>query len=124
MLAMLGFQAIDALADNIASEVHVPADTARALAADISRIIFEPIRQELERGLGAPQAKEEHLDEIEQVRQTMLAAEKKLAVAPSTPPAPKPSGSVTLGPADGAYKPGETSSARADIKDDPYREKP
>lgn len=48
MLTMLGFQKTADLAKNIAHEVGIQEDAAEALAADISKVVFEPIRAELE----------------------------------------------------------------------------
>src|ERR1700761_2951610 len=51
MLTLLGFQPIDELEKNIKSEVGVTDEVAKALTESISKIVFEPIRGELERSL-------------------------------------------------------------------------
>jgi len=56
-MTLLGFQSTDKLAINIQNEVGVPEETAKNLSADISRLVFDPIRQELERQLEHPQPK-------------------------------------------------------------------
>src|SRR3989344_650480 len=46
------------------------------------------------------------------------------SVIPATPPPPPPTEKAIRMPASGAYVPGEASSLRRDIVDDPYRETP
>ena len=151
MLALLGFQPVEDLQQNIKSEVGTSDEIAAALAADISKGVFEPIRQELERELEHPDAKAKEESAVEGMRTQMLgeqrtenseqkiargeqAPEEKLPVvasplpAPSvvsaTPPPPPPTEKAVRMPASGAYKPGEASAARKDVHDDPYREPP
>jgi hypothetical protein len=112
------------------------------------RIVFEPIREELERELGAPQAREEEMSDVEKLRQQALEEEGRQKAEsgtqqntesastayrlpptanvsfPATPPPPPPTEKISRAPASGAYVPGETSAARASIVDDPYREAP
>src|SRR5262249_27999899 len=57
MMTLLGFQESQNLAANIQSEVGVSAEDAAVLAVEINKIVFEPIRAELERGLEHPEAK-------------------------------------------------------------------
>ena len=151
MLALLGFQPVEDLQQNIKSEVGTSDEIAAALAADISKGVFEPIRQELERELEHPDAKAKEEGAVEGMRTQMLgeqraenseqkiargeqAPEEKLPVvasplpAPSvvsaTPPPPPPTEKAVRMPASGAYKPGEASATRKDVHDDPYREPP
>src|SRR5580692_2611988 len=56
MLALLGFQPVEDLQKNIKSEVGVSEEVAKILTAEISKIVFEPIRGELERQLENPDA--------------------------------------------------------------------
>ena len=58
MLTLLGFQQAENLENNLIREVGVTAEIARALAENINTIVFEPIRQELERQLEHPAAQE------------------------------------------------------------------
>ena len=116
MLALLGFLPVEELEDQIKSQVGVRPEVATALATDISRIVFEPIRQELEQELEHPQAKEGQMSGVETARAQLL--EKQKSAPENTPPAPK----VDRGPASDAYKPGEQSATRKSIEDDPYRE--
>lgn len=92
MLSLLGFQPAAELADNIQKHVSVDETTAISLAADISTIVFEPIRKELERGLDYPEATAIQKTGVEEMRDTILHNES--AVAPTalqTPPiAPSP----------------------------------
>ena len=145
MLALLGFLPMEELASNIKSEVGVSEDTAQNLARDISKVVFEPIREQLERELEHPEAKAENLSGIESARAEILeqtsvenagepaivppAVETPIAppvpsVVPATPPPPPPTVKAERGPASGAYKPGEASIARKSVDDDPYRESP
>lgn len=139
MLTLLGLEQVDVLRENIQREIGADEATASALAADISRIVFEPVRQELERGLEHPQAKTKEVSTVETARQEVLANKPEAGseqpansvapsatnrVSPATPPPPPPEGKAERGPASGAYKPGETSSMRKVIEDDPYREPP
>ena len=138
MLALFGFQPIEDLQANIKKEVGVSDEVAAALAADISTVVFEPIRQELERGLEHPEAKTASVSDVEAARIQVLGqaptANESIAiklpeparpsVAPGTPPQPPPETKVERGPASGAYKPGEMSIARKVVEDDPYREPP
>ena len=138
MLALFGVTPIDELQASIKKEVGVSAEVAAALAADISTVVFEPIRQELERELEHPEAKTASVSDVEVARTQVLGqaptANEGIAiklpeparpsVAPGTPPQPPPETKVERGPASGAYKPGEPSSTRKVIEDDPYREPP
>ena len=154
LMALFGIQPIVNLQKNLEHEVGMEPGAAQALAEDIMRIVFEPIREELERELGHPEAKEETLSDVEHVRDQMLAQNQvrssnfqisenenasstgpaiqlgqqaapiALLPKPGTPPPLPPTEKVIRMPASGAYKPGETSVARADIADDPYRESP
>ena len=89
-----------------------------------------------------PEAKEKEVSGVEAARTQMLAGtgdrgkvigerEETLSkpmtpspVVPATPPSPPPGEKAVRMPASGAYKPGEASTARKDIHDDPYREPP
>ena len=138
MYTLLGMADSADLEKNIRENVGVPENIARELAVDISRIVFEPIRQELERNLEHPEAKKESISGVEAARTQVLGqaptANESIAiklpeparpsVAPGTPPQPPPETKVERGPASGAYKPGETSIARKVVEDDPYREPP
>lgn len=149
MMVLLGIESTSAMQANIQKEVGVDAETATALANDISGIVFAPIRQELERQLDHPAAQEEIKTDTEQVREQMLAANAQptgaAAVVAQTPAAPavetKPVGDaatpvigtpantpvvapVTREPISETYKPGEASSDRKTVHDDPYRESP
>jgi hypothetical protein len=132
MLALLGFQPVEDLEKNIKSQVNVTDDVAKALAADISKIVFEPIRGELERQLSHPEAKAENLTGVETARKVALASEGTGAapiasttpVAPATPPAPANTDTAKRAPVSESYTPGQTSTDRKQVHDDPYREAP
>ncbi len=127
MLSLLGIQPVEDLEKNIKSEVNVSADVAKALAGDISKIVFEPIRQELERQLEHPEAKAAEVSGVEAAR-TQILEEKTAPVAPAvlpaTPPAEPPTGKIERAPISSAYKAGEASTVRKSVEDDPYREPP
>ncbi len=124
MMTLLGFQPSEELAANIASEVGIPQALADTLASDISKIVFEPVRQELERELGNPQAKDVPATQIETVRAQILSQEKPVPVAAATPPSPAPTEKAVRAPISESYKAGEASTDRKSIHDDPYREPP
>ncbi len=127
MLTLLGLQPTQKLADNVQSEVGVSSDIAAALAGDISKIVFEPIRAELERSLEHPEAKAEEKSDMETMRDQTLSAQgapKPTAPVPSTPPAPSPDGKAVRAPISTSYTSGQTSAARKAVHDDPYREPP
>lgn len=125
-LALYGFQPVEDLGGNIEKEIGVSQELARSLAEDVSRIIFEPIRQQLERQLEHPEAKSEEKSGVEAAREQVLAGNQQETppVVPATPPQSPPATKVERGPASGTYKPGETSTERKNIHDDPYREPP
>jgi hypothetical protein len=124
MFALLGFKPVADLENNLVKSVGVTADIARALALDVNRVVFEPIRQELERELQHPQAQQATVSGTEAVETQALAQESAAAAPAPTPPSPKPDATAARAPASGAYKPGETSAQRKSVTDDPYREPP
>lgn len=120
MLTLLGFQPTEELAHHLKADLDVSAEMAASLAADISKIVFEPIRAELERELAQPGAQG---DETNPAPATP-AAPAAPAVLPATPPAEAPAGKIERAPISESYKAGETSVARKSVHDDPYREPP
>ncbi len=130
LLTLLNIEPMESLAANLEAHVGILAQESAALVTDINEIIFRPIREALERELGHPQAKGENISDIEQIRRDAIKAEGVVPpattapapVAPGTPPPPKPDAKVVRGPASGAYKPGEASTTRKAVTDDPYRE--
>lgn len=133
MLALLGFQPIEDLEKNIKSEVGVSDEIAKSLTENISKIVFEPIRQELERQLEHPEAKEAQLSGVDEARKEALASEATSttpaapvapAVQPATPPPPPNEQKVERAPVSETYKPGQASTDRKEVHEDPYREPP
>jgi hypothetical protein len=137
MLALLGFQHIEDLQKNIQTHVGVAEDVAHALAESANTTVFEPIRAQLERELEHPDAKAEQLTDIETARAQNLQTDAAPAastnapstpvtpaptIAPATPPAPPPEVKVTRPSESTAYRPGEISTERKVVVDDPYRE--
>lgn len=121
-LTLLGFAPLEQLGQNIASHAGITPEIARALAEVINKEVFEPIRKELERGLDHPEAEAKQKTDAERLREQLLSGGK--AIVPGTPPVTEPAHTILRGPANGAYKPGEPSSARKIVADDPYREPP
>lgn len=130
MLTLLGVQPIEDLEKNLKNEVVVSSETAKSLAGDISKIVFEPIRAELERELEHPDAKAAGVSDVEAARTQILGGEDKPAapaapaVLPATPPAGAPTTKIERAPVSESYKAGETSAGRKSVHDDPYREIP
>ncbi len=126
MLTLLGFLRPEEFELNIKNEIGISAESAHALASDINVIVFEPIRRELERQLPHPDSRNTSHSETETVRteSPQVGETKNIIPPPPTPPAPKAEASIVHAPSSGAYKPGEASSQRASVADDPYREAP
>ena len=134
MMTLLGVTPIEELQAGIKKYVNVPDEVASALAGDISKEVFQPIRSELERSLEHPEAKAEEMSGAEAERRRALAEEAKetaasipvaptsTPVAPATPPAPSPEGKAVRAPVSESYHAGEPSSKRSATDDDPYRE--
>ncbi len=113
LMTLFGVTPVDELEIHIKKNVGVSDEVAKELTENISKIVFEPIRKELERELadfeaGALAAK--------------TPATKGVPVAPATPPQPPSTLRVDRAPISAAYKAGEPSTARASVEDDPYRE--
>jgi hypothetical protein len=133
MLALMGLSQVQDLAENIQNEVGVSAETAASLALDISQIVFEPIRQELERGLEHPEAKEKEVSATEAARTQILASEQTPTATvgsainpmpPATPPAPAPTEKAVRAPVSASYTSRQPSTERKSATGDPYRELP
>lgn len=124
MLALLGFQPVADLQRNIKAEVGVTDEVAKTLTESISKIVFEPVRGELERHLEHPEAKAENVTAVEQAGKQAIQSETAPAVAPATPPNPANQQKVERAPIAENYKPGQTSVERKDVHTDPYRESP
>ena len=117
MMTLFGVFPIDELQANIQKEVEVPEEIAKALTENISKIVFEPIRAELERELAQPSAQ---AAEAAAAPATPAAP----AVLPATPPAEPPTAKIIRAPVSESYKAGEASTIRKSVHDDPYREPP
>ena len=140
-LALLGFQPLEDLGQNLARELGIPQETSVALAEDISNIVFEPIREELERQLDHPDAKAADVSAVEAAGAQALkdsaspslpAAEPASTstapapqpVVPATPPPAPPEEKAVRAPISESYRAGQVSSERKAVHDDPYREPP
>jgi len=80
-LTLMGFQEPEDLAKNIEANVGVTAEMASQLAQEINTAVFLPIREELERGLGSPDAKIQEVSEVDKMRDAVL---KQDGVNPAT----------------------------------------
>ena len=118
MLTLLGFQDPKELKQNIKDDVGVSDEIAGAIAADISRIVFEPIREELERALEHPDAQAKDETGVEKMTAQILAP------APIAPIPTNPDSKAIRAPLSDVYKAGETSTDRKTVHSDPYRESP
>lgn len=150
-LTVYGFQQTEDLSKNIENEVGVSKETADALTSDISQNIFEPIREELERELESPDAKEKKVGELDEVRSEMLgdkpaapirdtryeirdtivappipdtryAIPDTIPVLPSTPPPPPSTEKSIRAPLSSSYTSQAPSHERIATEGDPYRE--
>ncbi len=124
MLTLLAFQEPEDLSKNIEEQVKVSHETANILAEDISRVIFEPIREELERQLDHPDAQAKSETGVEQVTREQLVASNAPAPSPLIPLPTKPETQAVRASLSDVYKAGEVSSARMEVHNDPYREMP
>ncbi len=151
MLTLLGFQQTEELAANIKETLGTDEATSANLAADISKVIFVPIREALEKEVqeltGAtnraiakqaepepeenpirPQADVQDeritLPPIAPAAQVVQASAPAAPVIPATPPPAPVQGAAVRAPISESYKAGEVSTTRKSIHDDPYREPP
>ena len=131
MLTLLGMQDVSELAEEIHSAVGITTEEANSLTEDLNTIVFEPIRQELERQLESPDAKDKVLTGAETAREEILAKENAAVTAvaaptlvPGTPPVPAPTQKATRAPLSSAYTARQPSTERKIVEGDPYRETP
>lgn len=125
MLTLLGFQTADMLGESIKKEVGVPDEIANALAEDIAKTIFQPIREELERELDNPEVPQNVSDAAPNpptAESNKHSMPQKLLASSSTPPAPPQFEKAVRVPASSAYTPQAPSHERESIEGDPYRE--
>lgn len=115
MLTLFGFQPLSELSKNIQESVEIDEQTANMITSNITKEIFMPIREELERSLEHPDAKEKELSTAERAQAAVSIEHKTTAVASQTP-------TVARAQISDTYKPGETSATRPATDGDPYRE--
>jgi hypothetical protein len=104
-LTLLGLQPPTELPQNLADTLFIPLETAIPLAGDITRVVFEPIREELERELEHPDAEAAEVSAIDEARTQVLADNQEptaegatitqAVMTPAPPPAPIPSLTAT-----------------------------
>lgn len=151
MTALMGLKPVSALEGNIKKYVRVNDETARALAEDISRVVFAPIRSELDRFLSErkpPQPEGEPIEDFsddilkdaglrkppdnlptevptqQPIMKNYTQATLGTSQAQSSTPHLPPKPTVTRKEVPETYKPGTPSTERKDIRSDPYREMP
>src|SRR3989338_2586956 len=90
MLTLFGFQPTEELAHHLKNDLDISAELAASLADDISRIVFQPIREQLERELEHPDAKVAGVSDVEAARTQILGSEDRPAAPPPPPPPPPP----------------------------------
>ncbi len=142
MLTLIGFQPTEDLAKNIGQEVGLQEDAASALAADVSKIVFEPIREELRKQLGEATGNNSTLDALVEEpapplsdpapaptppvelapEQPLVAKVPAAVVAAATPPKGAPTKTVARAPTSSSYAAASPSHERKAIEGDPYRE--
>ena len=115
MFALLGFEPVEQLSSNIETHVGVPKEMAGALAEDISHVVFEPIREMLEKNLAQQ-------EQAAPTAATPATTPPPAVAIPGTPPAPPPQEKAIRGPISEAYSAGEASRERRTVQGDPYRE--
>jgi len=133
---LLGIQEPAELSAHIEKGVRVSRETATALASDISEMVFEPIRLELEKELKrqgavtpAEVAKGETPVPSEAPRNTPQAVsalqepmQAQTPVVPATPPKEAQQSKVVREPLSTVYAPKQPSHERKSVEGDPYRE--
>jgi hypothetical protein len=133
MLTLLGFQETSELADNLKSDLDISADVAQELADDVSRVVFAPIRAELEHLLAHPDAQPATVSDVETARSEVLnqntshpitpaITPSTSTIIPATPPAPTPTNKAIRAIPSTTYVPQASSHERKTIEGDPYRE--
>jgi hypothetical protein len=119
MLGLLGLEEATNLADNIVKQVGVEKSVAESIVKDASELIFAPIREEIERQLDHPDAKEKEGTPIEDMTTEIL---KGVSEKPAISAEPQKDATITLGGT--SYHAGTPSTERKDVHNDPYREQP
>ena len=120
MMTLMGIKPVSALKDGLKQHVRVDDATAQKLSDDISHIVFAPVREELERFLSHPSAKQKEGDPIKDMTGDILKSAGS-ATQPVPAPRAEPQPTVARRESPATYKSGETSAVRKDIHSDPYR---
>ena len=123
MLVLLGLEKPQNMVGNIVKEVGVDADTAQSIVNDIVAQVFQPIREQMRQQLDKS-GREAHADReaTDTPSEAPTVSRESGEGVESTPDTlhthmekKRPSDSVV-------YKPGESSTSRRDVDEDPYRE--
>lgn len=111
LLTLLGFQQTSDLASHLTTDLKLSPEAAQALANDISKIVFEPIRSVME----------EKLDHPSTQKATSSQAQAPTPITPATPPPPKGEETAQRAAIPSSYH-STASHERRSIEGDPYRE--
>jgi Glu-tRNA(Gln) amidotransferase subunit E-like FAD-binding protein len=104
MLTLLGLEEPENMVANVAKEVHIDTERAQKIVNDIALEVFKPIREQMQGELNS-----------EAMRRKKVPAGG--TTADTGVPVAKAAPSDTT-----SYKPGESSTERRDVQEDPYRE--
>lgn len=127
-MALYGVTEMEALEINIIKHVGIEPALARNLSNDIALAVFQPIREELERRLEHPDATPKQGTPMEDLTAEILRGdvpEPTPATSPKTVEAmgaPQVRTEVTPSTLSTSYTPGQASTERKHIDNDPYRE--
>jgi len=97
VMTLIGINPVEELSVNLQKQLAVSNEIAKSLTADISKIVFEPIREQLERELEHPDAKAAEVSGVEAARTQILGSEDR----PAAPVAPAASRDAAYGATDG-----------------------
>lgn len=119
LMALTGTITHEEMVGTFVSELGIDTPTATFLAEDLNHGIFIPIREEIERQLDHPDAKEKEGTPIEDMTTEIL---KGVSEKPPISAEPQKDATITLGGT--SYHAGTPSTERKDVHNDPYREQP
>ena len=105
MLTLLGLEAPENMVKNVAKEVHVDEALAQQIVNDIALQVFQPIRKQIQGELDHEPLKRKSVPVGKGAATPEKAEREKIAPSDSS-----------------AYKPGQKSTERRDVQEDPYRE--
>jgi hypothetical protein len=123
LMVLTGAITHEEMVETLVGELGIDAGTAAPLAEDLNRGIFIPIREEIERQLDHPDAKEKEGTPIEDMTAEILKTVSDGSPTPTTT-STGPQQDTVITPGGTSYHAGTPSTARKDVHNDPYREQP